>query len=1103
MASQAWRMGLGAMCVVLVAAAASRAADNPTAREILDATGVRGGLVVHVGCGDGKLTAALRANDSYIVHGLATDAGDVAKARKMLLAAGVYGPVSIARMPGGQLPYTDNLVNLVVVSDAGAVDMDEVNRVLCPNGVAYVRQGAKWVKTVKPRPGEIDEWTHYMHSAAGNAVSNDTVVAPPRRLQWVGGPRWSRHHEHMSSFSAMVTTAGRLFYIIDEGSRASIQLPAKWKLIARDAFNGCILWKRDIPLWYTHIYPLKSGPALLPRRLVAVGDRVYATLGLGEPVVALDAATGETVRTYDKTNGAEEILCSDGVLLVVADPRPVQPDHYTWQNPVCWTEKNRVAKARAWDQRKRTILAIEAATGKTIWKTESPIAPMSLAVDARQVVFHDGAKLICLDRTTGKGKWASPPVRMRLPMPNYYAPTLVLHDDVVLFAGGNRKMSGVSAETGKILWTAPHYRAGHSSPEDLLVIDGLAWTGLIAGGSNSGVWTGYDVHTGQVKREFTPDVETYWFHHRCHRSKATVRYLLPSRTGVEFVDWRKEHWIPHHWVRGACLYGIMPANGLLYAPQHPCACYLESKLNGLNALAPASAEPLPKPAEAARLQTGPAYKGLANPLSAIATPQSEDWPTYRHDNARSGFVQTTVGADLKETWQRELGGPLSSVVVADGKCFVSAIDTHTVYALDAATGAEVWRFTADGPVDSPPTIHNGCAIFGSADGYVYCLRASDGELAWRYLAAPADRRTMAFEHLESLWPVHGNVLVHGGVVTCVAGRSAFLNGGMRLCRIDAATGKLVSETALDDRIPGTQDNLQKDVQGLNMPPALPDVMSCDGKYLYMRSQRFDLAGKRTELFVGNPSWNEPIAQKSASEQTGPGTHLFCGTGFLDGLWFHRSYWLYGRMIHNGCNFWFRAARYAPSGRIMVFDDKTVYGYGRLPHYMLWTPALEYRLFATARDVDPESTQRVLRRGLEMSKEKKGRWIFDRDYTSNIPDKELSAADIKWSTVRPPLLARAMALAGKTLFVAGPPDLLDEEAAVARRFDDDVQKQIAEQDAALDGKRAALLWAVSADDGKRLAELKLDAPPVWDGMAAAQGRLYVATTDGKVRCLAGK
>ena len=46
-----------------------------TAKEILDATGVKGGVIVHIGCGGGELTAALRANDSYIVHGLAAAGG--------------------------------------------------------------------------------------------------------------------------------------------------------------------------------------------------------------------------------------------------------------------------------------------------------------------------------------------------------------------------------------------------------------------------------------------------------------------------------------------------------------------------------------------------------------------------------------------------------------------------------------------------------------------------------------------------------------------------------------------------------------------------------------------------------------------------------------------------------------------------------------------------------------------------------------------------------------------------------------------------------------------------------------------------------------------
>jgi len=36
-------------------------------------SGVRGGLVVQLGCGDGQLTAQLRFGPSFIVHGLDTE----------------------------------------------------------------------------------------------------------------------------------------------------------------------------------------------------------------------------------------------------------------------------------------------------------------------------------------------------------------------------------------------------------------------------------------------------------------------------------------------------------------------------------------------------------------------------------------------------------------------------------------------------------------------------------------------------------------------------------------------------------------------------------------------------------------------------------------------------------------------------------------------------------------------------------------------------------------------------------------------------------------------------------------------------------------------
>ncbi len=102
----------------------------------------------------------------------------------------------------------------------------------------------------------------------------------------------------------------------------------------------------------------------------------------------------------------------------------------------------------------------------------------------------------------------------------------------------------------------------------------------------------------------------------------------------------------------------------------------------------------------------------------------------------------------------------------------------------------------------------------------------------------------------------------------------------------------------------------------------------------------------------------------------------------------------------------------------------------------------------------------------------------------------------------PLHALAMVLAGKTLFVAGPPDLIDEEETMKRGRDPMTQAKLAEQAAAWDGQRGALLWAISTD-GKELAKYSLQSLPVWDGIAVANGQLYIATQDGTVTCMEPK
>jgi 2-polyprenyl-3-methyl-5-hydroxy-6-metoxy-1,4-benzoquinol methylase len=77
---------------------------QPTAREILNTTGLKGGLIVHLGCGNGELTSALHINDRYLVHGLDTNPHAIIQARKHIQGLGLYGQVSVCKLDGRDLP---------------------------------------------------------------------------------------------------------------------------------------------------------------------------------------------------------------------------------------------------------------------------------------------------------------------------------------------------------------------------------------------------------------------------------------------------------------------------------------------------------------------------------------------------------------------------------------------------------------------------------------------------------------------------------------------------------------------------------------------------------------------------------------------------------------------------------------------------------------------------------------------------------------------------------------------------------------------------------------------------------------------------------------
>jgi len=1100
---------LAASCLALGTGALAGPADGAVpraeAKRILETTGVRGGLVVHLGCDEGRLAADLGARGPYLVHGLDAEAANVAKARARLREQGLYGKVSIERFTGSRLPYVDNLVRLLVVSDRGQVPMEEVMRVLAPRGVAYVKSGGGWKKIVKPVPPETDEWTHYLHDASNNAVANDTVVGPPRHLQWVAEPKWARSHDHLATVTGCVMSGGRIFSILDEGPTAAVVLPARWRLVARDSCSGVLLWKRPIPNWEWHLRGFRSGPSDITRRLVAVGNVVYVTLGYNAPVSALDAATGETLRTYEGTDGAREIVYHDGTLLVVtggAKRGLPPPDHKpAYSKPGLATVRSQ-RPAYPIEIPPKALVAIDAETGKVHWTKDDAdtkcLMQTTVCASGGRVFFENAEAVFCLDAGTGRTRWKTErPVSTNRPA--WSAPTLVVWEDVVLSAdraasnaffnhakspngvlwvvssrGGHApvgKLVAFSAEDGRRLWDAPCQEC-YNAPVDVLVADGLVWTGELVRARQPGITQGLDPRTGKVKRTRPKDQEFFqpgMGHHRCHRNRATSRYLVLGRSGVEFIDLETGRGLANHWTRGGCQFGVVPAGGLLYVPPHSCACFIQSKLNGFNCFAPASASrKVPEEITAeGRLERGPAYgQPIRNPKSEIRN--QNDWPTYRHDPARTGRTETAVPADLEPAWKADLAAPLSAPVVAGDKVYVSEIDAHTVHALDARTGEPAWTFTAGGRIDSPPTLWQGRALFGAADGYVYCVRAADGELVWRFLAAPDTRRIVAYERLESAWPVHGSVLVTGpagagsgegdAVLWFSAGRNSYVDAGLYVYRLDPATGRMLSVTRVDHRDPETGGQRKGSVHGTNMPGALPDVLSSDGTSVYMRHMRFDPRGKPQEPNV---------------------SHLFSPAGFLDGSWWHRTYWLVGASMGCGYGGWPHAGMRNPAGRLLVVDDGTVYGFGRN----------QYVHFGAHVGIDG-ATVFHFRPKRDANRRKTFYRLFAADRreakTGKGKKRKGSRYQARWNR-QVSVLTRAMVLAGDTLFAAGPPDPFATKNPTA----------------ALHGKKGGVLEAFATADGKERARYALPAPPVWDGLAAADGRLYVATRGGMVLCMGGK
>jgi len=780
-----------------------RAAGAAEANSVRQQAGIDAGLCVHVGTTDGSLEADMAADGQLLVHGLSTNAKRVVSARLTIRRRGLDGLASVESVASlRRLPYAARMVNLLIVDrdmlGADAPDEAELMRVVAPLGVMMMKWGGRWKRIVKPVSDKMDDWPQWDHGADGNPSSNDELVGPTNALRWLVG---TTTIDGAGSKVGMRIADGKVFYV-----NVNYDLDKYWgrwnlprDVVARDAFNGMLLWKRAID-------GVPGGGDQPPRFALATdGDRVYCFPKEGGPMEAVDAATGETLVRFSK-----------------APPLPKVTGWDKWKDRIDDIHFIvRVFDGKVLQTYQHEAYLSDTESGKLLWKwagrKDDPIGwavvgggNVFLAVADGDLIKHRASqvtplgKIVAVSAASGKTVWESDALNGRGIFRMIYYRSSVIVPSCAESGRGYNQYGGphivtrLDATDGQVVWSTddnPRKAGGHYS-----IV--LAQGDEVIVGQQSGF--GVDLATGKVTRSYNWGQSD----NSCADLKCVPNYTF---YGLTFID-REGKTITRGQTRAICDVGHFPAYGLLY--NSPLGCLCAEYVNGYLALSSESLDP--PVADHRRLVPGDVK--VASAESGGVWPAKDEWPIHMASPSRGCYSSTSISDEPQVVWRQQLAtwpkgilaadwrtnerivGLVTAPTVAAGKVFVAAPDRHRLVALDANSGRPAWSYTTGAPIDSPPTIYpvgdQSLCLFGCRDGWVYCLHADDGKLAWKFLAARSEKRIGVQSQLESPWPVSGSVMIEGGGAIIMAGRQSAIDGGIYIYKLNPCDGRVLWKTRL-------------------------------------------------------------------------------------------------------------------------------------------------------------------------------------------------------------------------------------------------------------------------------------------------------------------
>lgn len=519
----------------------------------------------------------------------------------------------------GRLPYQSRVFNAIIgnvrSADVCPVSANEAFRLLRPSGgvVALVAPNTPAFEQALRRWGEDDipgwtvekagpdgqwllgvgrrgplagagEWTHFYGDPGNSACSGDTLDFGPVDIQWFGRPGPRRMVDRHEKTMAPLYKDGRMFVTGDN------------YIVGVDAYNGTVLWERDIH------ESIRLG-AFKNSGSMAVGD-THLYVASADTCVALDVRTGETAATFtapptcDGQKGEWGYVATLGGLVLGSTTKP----DANWRiqdidtQTLIWRDKQPVVASDA-------LFAVDPASGKNAWTyrpSEGVIVNPTLTAAADRVYFVEsanhstfdvangritldllfgkGADLVALELHTGKPVW-----RTRIDLSALENVVFMSHADDTLVITGSRNavieegqkarvrydLWAFDAPSGKLLWnTTQTPIPDHllSGPHGEQVQHSAIVGGVIYN-------TGFACHlrTGQPfegwKWQKGDKCGTVCASASCMFS----RYVTPRMFSIENGQYLSLTSV----TRPGCWINILPAGGLVLIPEASsgCTCY--------------------------------------------------------------------------------------------------------------------------------------------------------------------------------------------------------------------------------------------------------------------------------------------------------------------------------------------------------------------------------------------------------------------------------------------------------------------------------------------------------------------------------------------------